>query len=238
VASKKANANDSTNIEPNRKARQTASALLKFGDTSRMFLPKVLLTIAILLDFALLSRAGEAANFPEIGTHYAILVVEKNVNPQNKLVIYTKMDANGRFSTDSTSSNQPVFGFYWLMDSKDYKPVNATIKSEIRKRFESQWSSGDLSNRFCVNVNDLKEVNSDIKEPKMDVYARSTGGKQSVEAEMNLGPSDGHMRIRLFSIYTEGRAFPPAVYSVTLIGEEILNGNVTGKKITRRYSKR
>jgi hypothetical protein len=44
------------------------------------------------------------------------------------------------------------------------------------------------------------------------------------------------MRIRLSSIYTEGRAFPPAVYSVTLKGEEIVNGKPTGRKVVRKYN--
>jgi hypothetical protein len=44
------------------------------------------------------------------------------------------------------------------------------------------------------------------------------------------------MRIKLSSIYTEGRAFPPTVDAVTLKGEEIVNGNLTGRKITRKYS--
>ena len=43
------------------------------------------------------------------------------------------------------------------------------------------------------------------------------------------------MRIKVASIYTEGRAFPPAVYSVTLKGEEIVNGKVSSKKVVRKY---
>ncbi len=200
-----------------------------------MPLSKLLSTVSILFVFVLFAGAGEVAHAPKIGAHYIILIVKKNVHPQNTMVIYTKVDANGRFLTDPGNGNQPVFDFYWLMGGKDFKPVNAVIKSEIRKRFESQWDSGDRSNHFIVNMNDLKEVNSDIKEPRMDVYARETDGQRSVEAEMNLGPSDGNMRIRLSSLYTEGRAFPPAVYSVTLTGEEIVNGNGTGRMITRKY---
>lgn len=198
-------------------------------------LPKVSLTVSILLAAILAAGAGEVSNIPEIGTHHVILIVEKNVNPQNKMVIYTKVDARGRFSPDPSSPNQPVFDFYWLMGGRDYKPVHPMIKGAIRKRFESQWNPGPESNRFIVNMNDLKEVDCDIREPRMDVYAKGTGDQLSVEAEMNLGPSDGNMRIKLHSIQSEGRAFPPAVYSVTLRGEEIVNGSVTGRKITRRY---
>ena len=124
------------------------------------------------------------------------------------------------------------------MNGKTYKPVNGMIKTEIRKRFECQWSSSDQATRFTVDVNDLKEVNSDIKEPRVDICARGTDDARTVEVQMNLGPSNGNMRIKLSSIHTEGRAFPPAVRSVTLEGEEIVNGALTGKKVIRKYHAR
>ena len=196
---------------------------------------KVSLALSIFTICVLRVAAVDVENIPKVGMHQPILTVGKNVNPQNSMVVYTKLDAKGRFLTDPADRNRPVFDFYWLMDGKNYKPVNTMIKSEIGKRLECQLSSGDRATHFVINVNDLKEVNSDIKEPKMDVYASGCGGPRDVEAQMNLGPSDGNMRIRLSSIYTEGRAFPPAVYSVTLKGEEIVNGKLTGKKVARRY---
>lgn len=180
--------------------------------------------------------AREVENIPAVGAHQPILIVEKNVNPQNLMVIYTKVDANGRFAADPADPDRPVLDFYWLMDGKTYKAVNGLIKSEIGKRLEFQSGSGERATQFAIKVNDLKEVNSDIKDPKMEVYARGAAGARDVEAEMSLGPSDGNMRIKLSSIYTEGRAFPPAVYSVTLKGEEIVNGKLTGKKVVRKYS--
>ena len=191
--------------------------------------------ISLLAASMLRVAAAEVTNLPELGAHHPILVVGKNVNPQNLMVIYTKVDAKGRFLANSADQDRPVFDFYWLMDGKDYKPVNGLIKNEIRRRFECQLSPGDRATHFVINVNDLKEVNSDIKEPKVDVYATGSGDAQDVEAQITLGPSDGNMRIRLSSIYTEGRAFPPAVYSVTLKGEKIVNGKLTGKKVARKY---
>ena len=40
------------------------------------------------------------------------------------------------------------------------------------------------------------------------------------------------------SIHTEGRAFPPAVKSVTVKGKEVVDGVPTGKKVTRKYDAR
>jgi len=196
---------------------------------------KVALAISIFTVSILRSAVGEVATISEIGSHHPILIVEKNVNPQNLMVVYTKEDANGRFLTDEADRNRPVFDFYWLMDGKNYKPVNGMIKNEIGKRFEWQMSRTNPATHFVVNLNDLKEVDSDIKDPKIDVYASRSRGARGAEAQMSLGPSNGNMRIKLTSIYTEGRAFPPAVYSVTLKGEEIVDGKPTGKKVTRRY---
>lgn len=196
---------------------------------------KVALATSLLAVSLLRVVAAEVTNIPEVGAHHPILIVEKNVNPQNLMVIYTKVDAKGRFLADLADQERPVFDFYWLMNGKDYKPVNSLIKNEIGRRFECQPSPSVRATHFVINVNDLKEVNSDLKEPKVDVYANASGSTRDVEAQMTLGPSDGNMRIKLSSIYTEGRAFPPAVYSVTLKGEEIVNGKLTGKKVARKY---
>lgn len=184
---------------------------------------------------ALCAGPARAANFPEIGAHEPFLIVEKNVNPRNKMVVYTKLGANGRFLADPADRSRPVLDFYWLMDGRNYKPVNGLIKTEIRKRFLRQWGSRDRAASFLVDVQDLKEVKSDLKEPRMEICARETPTGVNVEAQMNLGPSDGNVRIKLTSIYTEGRAFPPAVESVTLKGEEVVDGTPTGRKISRTY---
>ncbi len=170
-----------------------------------------------------------------IGAHQPILVVNKNVNPRNQLVVYTKQAVDGSFLMNPADRNRPLLDFYWLMDGRNYKPVNGLIKSEIRRRFACQSLPGASASHFTIEIRDLKEVNADLRDPKVDVYARRTRGISDVEAQISLGPSDGYMRIKLSSIYTEGATFPPAVHAVTLKGEEIVNGKLTGKKVTRRY---
>ena len=199
-----------------------------------MSIPRVFLILPALLVAVQVSGVARAANLPEIGAHQPVLIVEKNVNPQNKMVVFTRLDARGRFQTDRTNGNRPVLDFYWLMDGRNYKAVNPLIKKEIRKRFAGQWKGSEAVS-FTVQMQDLKEVNSDIEDPKMEICARETEGVTNVEAQMNLGPSDGYKRIRLAAIYTEGRAFPPAVESVTLKGEELIDGQLTGRKIVRKY---
>jgi len=196
---------------------------------------QISLCFSILAISLLRVAAVEITNITEVGAHHPILTVGKSVNPQNLMVVYTKVDANGHFLADNADPDRPEFDCYWLMDGKNYKPVNQMIKKEIRRRFECQSSPADRTTHFVIHMNDLKEVDSDIREPKVDVYANGSDGARNVEAQITLGPSDGNMRIRLSSIYTEGRAFPPAVFSVTLKGEEIVNGKRTGKWVSRKY---
>lgn len=177
----------------------------------------------------LLASILTSATIPQIGEHLPFITVEKNVNPQNVLIVYTKADEKCRFATNPANRDQPVFDFYWLMDRQNYKPVNSLIKREIYKRFEFQADFTDK--QFTILVNDLKEMDTDIENPKMDVYAGGTPGHCTAEAQMNLGPSDGSKRIRLTSVYTEGRSFPPSVTSVTLKGVDV----ATGKAVSRKY---
>jgi hypothetical protein len=196
---------------------------------------KASLAASLLAVSMLRAAGGEVTDIPEVGAHHPILTVGKNVNPQNLMVLYTKVDAHGRFLANPAAQDRPVFDCYWLMGGRNYKPVNRLIKQEIGKRFECQSIQNEGATHFVISMNDLKEVKSDIKESKVDVYATGSDGARGVEAQVTLGPSDGNMRIKLSSIYTEGRAFPPAVHSVTLQGEEIVDGKPTGKKVARKY---
>lgn len=85
-----------------------------------MPIPKTCLAFFAFVATALHAGSSEVANIPEIGAHQPVLIVEKNVNPENKMVVYTKLDANGHFMADG---NWPLLDFYWMMDGKNYKPV-------------------------------------------------------------------------------------------------------------------
>jgi hypothetical protein len=200
----------------------------------QMTVHKILLVVFFLIAVRTVA-ALEVSNIPQIGPHEPILIVEKNVHPENLMIVYTKVDEHGHFVPNPLNPIQPFLDFYWLINGKTYKPVSPLIKSEIRKRLEIEVSPTGAAKHFAISINDLKEVKTDMKQPRVDVYARDASGSPNAEAEMDLGPSDRNIRIKVSSIYTDGRAFPPAVYSVTVEGEEIANGKPTGRKITRTY---
>lgn len=173
------------------------------------------------------ASANLVTHIPQVGPHYALFNVEKNVNPQNIMVVYSKLDQDCRFLKDNYG---PQFDFYWLMDRASYKKVNSIIKSEIRKRLEVEpWID---TNEFSVILRDLEQVDMDIAEPKVTVRSKGYAGKCQVSSQITLGPSDKNRTIRLTSIYTEGtQSLSPRILSVTLNGVDIK----TGKKVTRRY---
>lgn len=188
-----------------------------------------------LLALPFTAHAKPITDIPELGPHQQIFTVRKNVNPENLAVVYTKVDEKCRFLTDPANRDEPVFDFYWRMGGKDYKPMNSFFKDEFHKRMS--FVPGATPSRFQLDANDLKEVNTDIKDPRLDVIATASGAACNVEAFITLGPSDGNTRIRLDSIYGEGRSFPPKIYSVTLQGEVVdASGKGTGKMVSRKYS--
>jgi hypothetical protein len=60
-----------------------------------MQLGKASLAISIFAVSVLRIAAAEVTDFPEVDAHPPILIVGKSVNPQNLMVVYTKVDADG-----------------------------------------------------------------------------------------------------------------------------------------------
>ncbi len=163
-----------------------------------------------------------------IGPHHPIILIKKNVNPQNQMVAYTKVNSACEFVLDQNQS--PLFDFYWLMDGVNYKPVHPRIKNEIRSRLTLDRSHD--ARTFSASINDLKELDTDLEDARMTVKSRASRQACVVEGFMTLGPSDGNAVVKINSIYTEGRGLlRPKVVSVTIEGISVR----TGQPITRTY---
>lgn len=175
-----------------------------------------------------------AARLEPIGEHQRLLLFEKNENPQNVMVIYTKID--GACSLAKGENGQPVFDFYWMMDGERYKPVHSMIKSGIRDRLEFQGGSAEKGPRdFFVRINDMKEVKNDLPDPRLHVELQSEGRGCTADARIQLGPSDQGRVLKVESIYSEAKKImmPPfrKLVAVTLRGVDAK----TGEKIERRF---
>ena len=194
--------------------------------------------LLILLFFLLGNRAQAEAllNIPELGPHFRVLVVEKNENPQNIAIIYTKLDSTCHFAKDS--KGKTVFDFYWLMDGTRYKPMNWILKAGIRHRFEmeSATAASGKVDAFAVKLNDLKEMKTDLKEVRLIVEAKKKAdGKCEVENLFPLGGLDHESFIHLDKVSAEGKKtwhYPfREVVALTLQGQD----SKSGEKVDRKY---
>ncbi|OYZ23025.1 MAG: hypothetical protein B7Y39_06590 [Bdellovibrio sp. 28-41-41] len=96
--------------------------------------------------------AGGAKVLDPIGPHYEVFRLEKSENPQNVLVIYTRLDEQFRFQLDPENSVMPVFGFYWLMDRTNFKPVHSLIRGGIAERLHVDVPANFSETRSAFTV--------------------------------------------------------------------------------------
>lgn len=184
-------------------------------------------------------KAFELVNRSPVGAHYPIITFEKNENPQNIMLIYTKLDKDCRFELNPQKRHEPVFDFYWLMGKKTYKPVHPLIKSGIHDRLQVEAGEAFAQSRreFEIKVNDLKELKTDLHEARLKVVARKIGHNCDVQATIQLGPKDQNATLNLETIYSEAeKSFIPPfrkVTSVTLIGKS----EASGKAMKKTFSK-
>lgn len=167
----------------------------------------------------------------EIGEHYKIISFEKNENPQNIMVVYTKLDRNCKFIKQN---GKPLVDFYWLMDGKKYKPTHALIKDAVRKRLEVS-SAGDTE--FQLKVNDLKELNTNIEHPYMTVKVEKIGLECKVASYFPDEEKAGNL-ILVSSIYSESKKtfIPPfrKLMALTFRG----TAPESGQAVQRKYRAR
>jgi hypothetical protein len=186
------------------------------------------------LTLAARAAAGPAiTSIPEVGPHYKVVTVKKSVHPQNELVVYTRLDERCRVVREK---NRPVLDFYWLMDHRRYKRMNALLKRGVRKRLEVEAGpSPSGADSFSVRLNELNEVDHDLgPNPRLSVRAEKTARGCAAEARMTLGPSNKNAEIRLDEIYSEADLKGPFSAKVRLIALKGVDVK-TGKAVVRVY---
>lgn len=168
----------------------------------------------------------------DIGPHQPLFIFEKNRNPQNLMVVYTKLDGKCRVLTKhDAEGTAPIFDFYWLMDGKKFKPVAFAIKSGIRSRLKILPAQD--KNSISILMNNLKEVDTDLKDFTLSVQTHfNKNGGCDVKSLITLGPSDKNATLQLKSIYAESKGYLfPTLISITLKGTDLK----TGAFVERKY---
>lgn len=176
-------------------------------------------------------------DIPQIGKHYPVFTFEKNENPENVMVIYVKLDPDGKLLPDPHHTNRPLIGFYWLMNRSKYKPVHPLILMGIRDRLEFLSQTEDRRS-FKLKFSDLKELKQDLRSSEIEVKVAGSNDNLQVEATLTLGPSDQSRELKIDKIYSDTHKtfLPPfrKVDSVTISGKAINDGQT----VARTYSAR
>ena len=203
--------------------------------------PLIVLTTLMALFAALMltaassiSNAATVVERTPIGAHVPLLTLEKNENPQNILVVFTKVDQNCHFSL---VEKQPILSDYWLMNRERYKPVNALIQRGIAKRIKIVSEVPADAKEFQVRLSDFTELKHDLgTDPLITVRSEGSPGNCEAAAILQLGPSDQNRSILLEKLQANStkRLLPPfrKLTSLTVAGVDI----ASGEKFSRTYN--
>lgn len=205
-----------------------------------VFVLTILMAVFAALMLTAASSISQAASVVErapIGAHVPLLTLEKNENPQNILVVFTKVDQNCRFQLED---KEPILSDYWLMNRERYKPVNALIQRGIEKRIkivtEIPEGSKQLPREFQVRLSDFTELKHDLgSDPLITVRSDGAPGKCEAEAILRLGPSDQNRSILLEKLQANSskKLLPPfrKLKSLTVAGVDL----ASGEKFSRTF---
>lgn len=187
----------------------------------------------ILIFFAMALAPTAQAQGPEvvdpIGRHFRLFRFEKNENPQNILVGFTKVARNCRFEL---SQGKPIVDFYWLLDGTRFKNPHGLIKKSIRKRIAfadpGSLAQGE-TDRFALELLEAKDMKAPIKSALILVSAKRTVADCEISVVATFGDAKGNQNeIKLSTIRAETRKIwmPPfrKVISITLEGESVKDG--------------
>jgi hypothetical protein len=178
--------------------------------------------------FSAWALRAEVRNLPEIGRHFPLFTFEKNENPQNIMMVYVKLDDEGRFEKDPKHPKQPLIGFYWLMNREKYKPVHPLIVHGIRERLHFVSQAPDRRS-FRIRLSDLDALKQGMKSADIDV---KVVGRQNPTVEACL------RGVKIDRIYSEAHKtfLPPfrKVDAITIFGESVVDGD----PVSRTYSAR
>ncbi|MBC7371835.1 MAG: hypothetical protein H7326_09730 [Bdellovibrionaceae bacterium] len=195
---------------------------------------KSLLLLSLILIQWNLAKAQTVEATRQVGDHAALFTFEKNENPENIMIVYTKLDSNCQVVVDPNKQASPIFDMYWLMNGTGFKPVHSLIKNGVIGRLEIIPAKSH--DTFQIQINDLKELQTDVQEQKLTIVAqKSAKGACEVKSFFTLGASDKGATMQVKTIYSEAAKtmLPPfrKLKSVTLKGVD----SKTGEKLSRTY---
>lgn len=177
---------------------------------------RTLLILSTLLSFSPLAQAkldypkvsgpislkpGMLGSGLELGQHYRVFIVEKNVGYKNQVVVFSELDGNCAFKADRNERGQPSFDFYWWMEGRSYyKNPAPALRPYMRD--ELKVSGSGAGGVFSVVSKNIGKVNrSDLGgDPNFTVKAEKKGGGCEVNAYITIKGKT----MRVNSMYVHG----------------------------------
>lgn len=185
---------------------------------------------------ASISQAAPVIERAPIGSHVPLLTLEKNENPQNVLIIYTKLDSTCRIEI---KDEEPTLSEYWLMDRARYKRVNPLIVRGIEKRIKVVDEVPADQHSFQVRLSDFTELEHDLgSDPLITVRSEGQPGHCEAVAILHMGASDQYRSIQIDRVYakSEKKLLPPfrRLVELTISGADL----ATGEKFSRSFQQK
>lgn len=171
-------------------------------------------------------------------TEHRLFTLEKDYNPENKVIVHTQTDQDCRFTVYSKNVEQNYVDFYWSMNNgREFKDIHPMIRSEIKKRVEF-LGMNDRADSFKIRLSDFSELNHDLPTSQLEVSSELTQGVCRVRAIVVLGGSSAYRKIDLKRTYCEVSknlfGIPNGCMALQLEGRDI----ATGENIRVRFLKK
>jgi hypothetical protein len=194
------------------------------------------LTILSIYISGLSAEASQSFDFAPAGRHYPLFKFEKNFNPQNILIAYTRLDSQCRFIEKDPAR---ILDFYWLKDGSERKDAHPLIKKNIRDRLESVRAEPRVgeSAATAFQLKDTKALNGSMSSVRMEIDVKVENGGCDVEttARYKVGQKTEAVVVEEIKADTTRTFLPPfhKVQTITFIGKNL----ETGKPVTQVFKR-
>jgi hypothetical protein len=174
---------------------------------------------------------ASAAPPTEVGEHQKLFVIKKSENPQNIMVVYTKVDVQCRFVLHDSV---PVLDIYWLMNGEKYKAVHPMLRSEIQKRLNYSFEKFK-PHSFNLRIAGTKELTPDFPEVPITITANRSGSGHGcdVEAFIKFDSTNEKTHLEVVQAISERKLWPPFRKLKSVTFESV---GVDGKTARHAYS--
>jgi hypothetical protein len=167
-----------------------------------------------------------------------LFTLEKNHNPENKVIVHTQTDPDCRFVVNPRNAEKNYVDFYWsLNNGRETKELHPLIRSEIKNRV-AFLGVNERFDSFKVRLSDLSELNHDLPPSPIEVISEFSQGVCRVKSVLTLGGTSRYRKIDLKRTYCEVSknfiGIPNGCSALHLEGKDIATGEPVRVKFLKK----